>query len=182
MAAKKDRLGLALKVIGIIFIVAAVGAVLIMIGLLESEREYTAVDAALYAAVGAALVYVGKRRTAAPATKSVQDGPIATDASDARPGGDMRRLTDHALDAADGLGVDTSGARAVLRDRDADETRDHLSAGGGDDDDPLLVAKMAGKTLNVRFWRLRGRPEFELDLDVETGEVTFAKADGERLV
>ena len=96
--------------------------------------------------------------------------------------GEMRLLTDHALDAADGLGVDTSGARSVLRDRDVDETRDHLSAGGGEDDDPLLVAKLAGKTLNVRFWRLRGRPEFEIDLNVETGEVTFAKADGERLV
>lgn len=95
---------------------------------------------------------------------------------------DMRRLTDHALDAADGLGVDTSGARAVLRDRDVDETDGHLSAGGGGDDDPLLVAKRAGSTINVRFWRLRGRPTFEIDLDVETGEVKYAKSDGEQLV
>ena len=181
MAAKRDRLGLALKVVGIVFIVAALGVVLNLLGAMETSREYTAVDLVIYSAVGAALLYVGLRRSSHDGSHVVVDGPIETEGPSA-PSGDVRRLTDHALDAADGLGVDTSAARAVLRDRDADETRDHLSAGGGDDDDPLLVAKMAGKTLNVRFWRLRGRPTFEIDLDVETGEVTFAKADGERLV
>lgn len=181
MAAKRDRLGLVLKVVGIIFIVAALGVVLNLLGAMESPREYTAIDLVIYAVIGVALLYVGQRRSSRCGSQTIVEGPIVNERPSAPPS-DMRRLTDHALDAADGLGVDTSGARSVLIDRDVDETRDHLSVGGGDDDEPLLVAKMAGKTLNVRFWRLRGKPSFEIDLDVETGEVKYAKEDGEQLV
>ena len=107
----------------------------------------------------------------------------ADDARDPEPvGGDMSRAVDHALSVAEGRGIGVSGARAVLNGGPVDESSDRLSAGGGADDDQLLVAKLVGKTLNVRYWRLRGKPEFEFDMDVETDTLVYAKADGERIV
>lgn len=182
MAGKKRSPGFVLTVIGGIFLAAALGVLLGLLGLMETEHEYGAGYLVLYSAIGGALVYAGRRRAAGAREKAASDGPLQDSSDVTAPSGDMRRLTDRALDAADGLGVDTSGARAALRDLSVEETSDHLSAGGGDEDNPLIVSKLVGKTINVRFWRLRGRPDFELDLDVETGEVTFAKADGERLV
>ena len=182
MAGKKKRPGLALTVIGAIFLVAALGVALDMLGLTESEHDYGAVHLVLYAAIGGALVYAGRMRAARARTEPAPDEPSKVSPDVAEPTGDMRRLTDHALDAADGLGVDTSGARDLLREQLVDASSTNLSVGGGDDDNPLLVAKMVGSKVNVRYWRLRGKPTFEIDLNVETGEVAYAKAEGEQLV
>ena len=140
--------------------------------------------AALYLAIGAACIMLSLSRMGVLAriagTQPDGGGPEPT-AGSAAPG-DMFRAVDHALSVAEGRGIDVSGARAVMDERGVEESSDRLSAGGGADDDPLLVAKLVGKTLNVRYWRLRGKPEFELDMDVESDTLAYAKADGERIV
>ena len=140
--------------------------------------------AALYLSVGAACILLSLSRMGVLAriagTHPDGGGPEPTDGSAAH--GDMFRAVDHALSVAEGRGIDVSGARAVLNGRPVDESSDRLSAGGGVDDDPLLVAKLVGQTLNVRYWRLRGKPEFEFDMDVESDTLVYAKADGERIV
>lgn len=174
----KRHTGVALIVLGALFVAAAASNALVSLGVIDGE-DYGLGTTLLGAVIGAAMLYVGIKRRA-DATTDGADVHSADDSSHAL--GELGRMVDHALDAAEGLGVDVSGAREALRSGDVDESATHLSVGGGDDENPLLVAKLVGKTLNVRFWRMRGAPDFEVDLDVETGEVTYAKADGERLV
>ena len=172
-----------LSVCVLIFGIACVPAALqpLMDGSLTVIQRIGA--AALYLAIGAACILLSLSRMGMLAriagTQPDGGGPEST-AGAAAPG-DMFRAVDHALSVAEGRGVDVSGARAVLNGRPVDESSDRLSAGGGADDDPLLVAKLVGKTLNVRYWRLRGKPEFEFDMDVESDTLVYAKADGERI-
>ena len=176
MANKRKRPGIALIVLGALFLLSAVSSSLTELGLMRGER-YGVGAIVAGAVIGAALLYLGLKRRREGVAAATPELVTAANGT-----GDMPRLVGHALDAADGLGVDTSGARALLREQPVGATSDHLSVGGGDDENPLLVAKMVGKTINVRFWRLRGRPTFEIDLDLETGEVRYAKAEGEQLV
>lgn len=136
--------------------------------------------AALYLIVGAACILLSLSRMGVLARIAGTDVP-AESPDHAPSGGDMSRAVDHALSVAEGRGIDVSGARAVLNECPVDESSDRLSAGGGADDDPLLVARLVGKTLNVRYWRLRGKPELEFDMDVESDTLVYAKADGERI-
>ena len=176
MANKRKRPGIALIVLGALFLLSAVSSSLTELGLMRGER-YGVGAIVAGAVIGAALLYLGLKRRREGVAAATPELVTAANGT-----GDMRRLTDHALDAADGLGVDTSGARALLREQPVEATSDHLSVGGGEEDNPLLVAKLVGNTINVRYWRMRGAPDFEVDLDVETGEITYAKADGEQLV
>lgn len=174
----KRHPGVVLIVLGALFLVGSLGNLLVTLGLIDGEN-YGLGTIVLGAAIGGVMLYAGlKRRAGAPTTAasvhSAEDSPRAL--------GELGRLTDHALDAAEGLGVDVSSARKTLHTGDVDESATHLSVGGGEDENPLLVAKMVGSTVNVRFWRMRGAPDFEVDLNVETGEITYAKRDGERLV
>lgn len=139
--------------------------------------------AALYLAVGAACILLSLSRMGVLAriAGTHPDGGDSEPTDGSAAHGDMFRAVDHALSVAEGRGIDVSGARAVLNGSPVEESSDRLSAGGGADDDPLLVARLVGKMLNVRYWRLRGKPEFEFDMDVETDALAYAKADGERI-
>ena len=176
---KPSFLGICVLIFGIACVPAAFQS--LMDGSLTVIQRIGA--AALYLAVGAACILLSLSRMGVLARISgrpVDDAP--EDSPQGDPRGDMSRAVDHALSVAEGRGIDVSGARAVLNERTGEEHDDRLSAGGGADDDPLLVARLVGKTLNVRYWRLRGKPEFEIDIDMESDTVLFAKADGERIV
>ena len=112
------------------------------------------------------------------------------DTSDAEPvaaqDGDLVRLSDHVLDAAEGLGIEVSSAHDLLcspfaeTSGDGDERR--LCTGGGNEDEPLCVVKLGGESINVRYWSDRGAPDFEIDFDLPSGRATYAKAHGERII
>lgn len=99
---------------------------------------------------------------------------------------DLTRLADHALDAAEGLGIDVASARDMLRSPFAEASGDgdvrRLCAGGGDEDEPLCVAKLGEESINIRYWSRRGAPDFEIDMDLASGTVAYAMAQGKRIV
>lgn len=99
---------------------------------------------------------------------------------------DLTRLADHALDAAEGLGIDVASARDMLRSPFAEASGGgdvrRLCAGGGDEDEPLCVAKLGEESINIRYWSRRGAPDFEIDMDLASGTVAYAMAQGKRIV
>ena len=100
--------------------------------------------------------------------------------------GDLVRLSDHVLGAAEGLGIEVSSAHDLLCSPFA-ETSDsgdeqRLCVGGGNEDEPLCVVKLDGEFINVRYWSLRGAPDFEIDYALPSGRGTYVKAHGERII
>lgn len=78
-------------------------------------------------------------------------------------------VVSESLEASSGSGIDTSLALSTLvggrPDVSGAPDRGRLSVGGGGNESPLLVAKLDGHSVNVRFWVKKGAPTWEYDYD-----------------
>lgn len=177
----KKKSGTVMIVFGALCAITVVGQIFAAFGLLETE--YYGIGAIfIYCVLAVVLLYFGLKRR--QAYVSTTDGPISTSAPSVmvEGTGEARRLTCYALDAAERMGVDVTDARDVMEYAIGDDTDIRFSAGGVDDDSGLIVTNVKGPSVNVRYWRRRGAPTIEVDLDAETGEVKYLTSDGHRIV
>ncbi len=154
---KLSRKQIALLVVAALFAVASIGII----------ADGKLAECLTGLAVAAVLAWIAMRRDKAVEPSGVVDYDAALS---------IVSIVHESLEAASAAGVDTSLAMSALEGGRSDVSgtleRGRLSVGGGDDS-PLLVARIDGSSVNVRFWAKRGAPtwEYDYDRDAETASV-----------